>query len=348
MNAFPLDYDMAPEPAQIQAIYEAGFAGTLRDSMGTLQFRGSIPSFYEAFPACRDIGKGKLSTAYKSVLNYEPTYGEWEAQGTGDCVSHGLRNAGMVDYCMDALYGETTYKGRLCTEPQYGERGHRGQGANCGTLANYVSQNGEGGFLVRDKYKSPDGRHSVDLSKYDWRIGHNWGGSGTPDWLNDIAARNKAMRVLKARSLSEARDALYMGFGIFRCSWMSFANKRDQNGFAHRTSKGWAHSEAWTGFDDTDWGHKNYGGGCPLEMNSWGSWNHGPTRLDQMVGSYWMHHKDAQRMINDGSVYIIASVRGYDRRLVYDTDYVQHISDRMEALTYDRDVSSFNFVTSAL
>ena len=317
-------YDMSPDPGQIQEIYDSGFRGTLDDQFGMLRFRGSLPSFYDAFPAAKGVGAGRLSLPYRAALHYDPDFGIYERQTTGDCVSHAVRNAGMLDYCMDAMFGETTYEGRLATEPQYGYRGHRGQGADCARLGEYISPLGPGGLLPRQQYTSADGRHTVDLSVYDSSIGHNWGGSGTPGWLDKIAANNKAARVMKITRMEEMRDASALGFGVFRCHTYAFENVRNEFGFAKRDSrKTWYHAEAIIAFDDTEWCHNRYGGGSPLEQNSWGEWNHGPKRLDQPGGSYWIFPRTAQDMLRRGAYFVVASVRGYNRTLATVREAVQ-------------------------
>lgn len=275
-----------------------------------------MPSFHEAFPGAVDAGKGKLSAPYKIVLAMEPEFGVYEAQTTGDCVSHGVRNAGMLDYCIDAYFGETKYQGRLATENIYGMRGHGGQGADPTRLSIYVGPSGSGGYLVRKRYE--DGGKSVDLSRYNSTIGHNWGTVGTPEWLNAIAAGNKALRVFLVRTVEEARDAIACGFGIGAASNYGFSNRRNEDGLAEQQGS-WAHEQSWVGYDDTDWAHQKYDGGIPLMQNSWGNWNSGPKRHEQPDGSYWIRPQVAASYARGGGLYAFASVRGYQRELVYDT-----------------------------
>src|SRR5690606_33469799 len=158
----PFDiYDHSPiEPAKLEEIYSQGFKGTVYDEAEHAFTQQAAADFYAAFPEAKGTGKGKLSLPYKAVLALEPEFGRYEAQTTGDCVSHSTRNAGMIDYCCDAYFGETSYQGRFATEPIYGYRGHGGQGASCDRLARYVSQEGPGGFLVRKEYEGSGG--SVD------------------------------------------------------------------------------------------------------------------------------------------------------------------------------------------
>lgn len=320
------DYDMMPSPEQIELIYSSGFQGVVETPQDAyMAFRTNVPRFYDAYPQARGLGAGRLSLPFRCVLALEPEFGRYEAQTTGDCVSHATRNGGMVDYCCDAYFGETTYKGRFATENIYGWRGHGGQGASCVKLATYVSPEGPGGYLPRQKYTGSGGQ-SVDLSTYNSRIGHNWGRGGTPDWLNEIAATNKALRVYSCKSIEEARDAVAFGFGISRCSYMGFSNTRNEDGLARRSGR-WSHAESWIGCDDTEWAHDKYGGALFCEQNSWGLWNRGPKRHDQPDGSYWLYPSDSKQMIRDGGVFVIASVRGFERELSYSMEIVEKIQE---------------------
>lgn len=318
LNSFDdLDYDMSPTPEQINEIYSNGFQGVIPDKAAYYSLRGQTERFYNAFPQAIGVGKGKVSLPFKAVLSLEPEFGRYEAQTTGDCVSHNTRNAGMVDYCIDALFGETIYKGRFATENIYGARGHRGQGANCSTLANYVSQNGSGGFLVRGKYTSKDGKNSVDLSVYRSSIGASWGPM-TPSWVNEIASENKALQVYAIKSMEEYRDAIATGFGVSMCSGYGFSSSRNEDGLSEQRGS-WSHAMAHIGCDDTDWAHQKYNGMLGLIQNSWGVFNSGPKRNDQPDGSFWVRPQVVQKLINAGGCFCIASVRGYNRELVYDT-----------------------------
>lgn len=304
-----------PEPHELLAIYDGGFQGTIPDRYTERRMYAALPDFYADYPEAKGRGSGVVCLPFRAALTLEPEFGRYERQTTGDCVSHGTRNAGMLDYCIDALFGETEYKGRLATEPIYGYRGHGGQGASCARLCQYVSQEGPGGFLPRADYSSDGG---VDLSVYDSRIGHNWGPRGTPDAINRLAAQNKALRVYRCTGLEMARDALALGFGLNRCGSAGWSSTRNEDGVSRRRG-GWAHAMAIIGSDDSDAMRQKYDDGLVLIQNSWGMWNSGPKRHDQPDGSYWTDGRHFDRECQSGGVFVIASVRGYNRELVYDT-----------------------------
>jgi hypothetical protein len=307
------------EPDQICDIYDSGFAGVLRDDAWSNYAQSACGGFYGGFDGVAGVGAGKLSMPIRAIMTMagEDFFAKREeAQRQGDCVGKNVRNAGMTDYCSDAYFGETEFLGPLAEENIYGDRGHAGQGANCGRLAMNVSPNGRGGFLVRRKYEDTGGQ-VADLSSYNPRLSSSWGWRGTPEWLQKIASQNKAMRVWKCESLEEARDANYLGYGLVRCGWQGYSRKRDSHGVSPVTTR-WAHAFLIAGCDDTEFAHSNYGGMLFLAAHNWGMWNDGPKRHDQPDGSWWIRGQELKANITAGGVYVVASVRGYNRQLVMD------------------------------
>lgn len=319
------DFDLAPDPGQIELIYRNGLRGALSDPAADQQLLATTETFYGAFPKSEGIGAGRLSAPYKAVLVLDKEFGSCEAQTTGDCVSHATRNAGMVDYCVDALFGETQYLGRFATENIYGGRGHGGQGASCSRLAEYISADGPSGFLVRQKYSAPSG-DAVDLSVYRASIGAGWGRQGTPAWLNEIASANRADRVLRVTTLDEARDAIACGFGLSRCGWWGYQSRRNADGVCEVSGR-WSHAMCVHGFDDSESAHK-YRDGLACYQQSWGDWGTGPKRADQPNGSFWVPGYRLKAEIDAGGVYVIASIRGFDRDAALDlAEEVRNLSD---------------------
>jgi len=311
------DYDSIPSPQDLVNAYSNGFKGVRIDRASYYSMDRVINRVVHDFKDVYKDARGKAHLPYKVVTIKEPQFGRYESQTTGDCVSHATRNSGMLDYCIDTVFGLTEYSGRFATENIYGHRGHGGQGANCSRLASYVGPNGPGGFLVRKKYGS--GRNSVDLSVYNSRTGHNWGRSGTPKWLSEIADDNKALKVYSIKSMDDVITSLSLGYGISFCSSYGFSSKRNEDGVSEQRGS-WAHAMAWIGVDDTDWAHQNYGGPLVLIQNSWGpNWNGGPKRHEQPDGSFWIRASVANKMIRNGAGYAIASVRGFNPVLVLDT-----------------------------
>lgn len=314
-----LDADMACTDdinKVIKGYEDRSIHGSYRDPEGLQRLLADLdmPLFGAAAWELQDTGEGKVSLPYKAAVKFDPEFGKYERQTTGDCVSHSTRNSGTIDYSIDAAMGKSEYRGRLCTENIYGYRGHGGQGASCSRLAGYVSTNGPGGFLTRKKYDD-GGSRSVDLSVYNSRTGHNWGRSGTPEWLNDIAENNKAETISLVSQLEEARDAIANGYGISVCSGYGFSSKRDSLGMARRSGS-WSHAMSWIGCidDHNDEAYKATGGPVFLVQNSWGIWNSGPTRHDQPPGSFWIDYKTATGMLRSRGAWVVSKVKGYQRR----------------------------------
>jgi hypothetical protein len=313
-----LDFDLIGEvdAERIPGLYETGqLSGVYCDPQEISDFVAELssPIFGIAAPELMGTGEGRVSTPYRAIMKYDPDFGRYEPQTTGDCVSHATRNAGMMDYGVDIAAGVTAWRGRFATENIYGARGHGGQGASCARLAKYVhQQHGWGGFLVRKEYCNDRG-DCVDLSKYNSRLGHNWGRRGTPDWLNNFAKGCPAVTVSFVGTIEEARDAIANGYGISVCSGYGFSSRRDSNGVSNPRGR-WAHAMAWIGCDDSDWAHQKFGGPIFLVQNSWGAWNSGPKRHDQPDGSFWIKPGVARNMLSARGSWVISSVVGFKRR----------------------------------
>lgn len=322
-----MDYMTVPTPAELTAIYEAGFKGCgVQPTEDVLTFDyGALPSFYSLFPWAKDIGKGKLCLAYLPVLAYVPDYGTYEAQTRGSCVSHGTRNGGMCDYCADALIGQTQFKGVLCTENIYAWRGHRGCGANCDTLAACVSKQGGSGFLVRGKYGD------VDLTTFSaktesWAASHSRGSS-----VDEVAKQNQSLSVFRCDSPQEERDAHALGFGTNACSGLGFASSTDEYGLAEQRGS-WSHSMARAASNDTTWAHEKYGGITNLTIQSWGKWNriNGMPEGVKVVpgGSFWTR---SHKLFGRYSVYGFADVVGFGRDYA-DSTYTDALVERAKRI----------------
>ena len=217
------------------------------------------PIFGDASKKIKSSGKGKLSTPYKSVLKFDKNpYNE--RQTTGDCVSHGTRNACDVSRAVEIdVNGEhESWIAKGATEAIYGARGWSGEGMSCARAAEFVSK--IGGIVVRKNYPG-----IADFSKYNGNLGAGWGSRGLPDKVMDLANDHQIKTASLVRTIEEARDALANGYGLAVCSNYGFSNKRDKKGISN-VSGSWGHCMAWIACDDT--------GSEPLFLvqNSWGKW----------------------------------------------------------------------------
>jgi hypothetical protein len=283
-------------------MYRGGYSGCIWEPAHFEYMMTSLkhPLFGDASRKIKNSGKGKLSTPYKSVLKFDKNpYNE--RQTTGDCVSHGTRNACDVSRAVEIdIHSEReSWIARGATEGIYGYRGHGGQGMSCSRAAEFVSR--AGGILVRKNYPGV-----IDFSKYNSNIGSGWGVRGVPDGVLDLANDHQIKTVSLLKTVEEARDALANGYGIAVCSGHGFSSTRDKKGFA-RKSGGWAHCMAWIACDDT--------GSEPafLVQNSWGKWNDGghPDWGPIPDGSFLIRAQDAADMLAQQGSYAFSQFDGF-------------------------------------
>lgn len=289
-------------PKELYDSYRKGFSGCLWEPhiFEQLIEKSKYAYFGDGAKKIKGSGKGKLSTPYKSVLKFDKNpYNE--RQTTGDCVSHGTRNAVDVSRAVeiDVEKEKEGWIARGATEAIYGFRGHSGQGMSCARAADFISKTG--GVILRKNYQG-----IADFSKYNANLGTGWGSRGLPDALIDVANDHQVKTVSLIRTIEEARDALANGYGIAVCSNQGFTNKRDKNGIAN-PSGNWAHCMAWIACDDT--------GNEPLFLvqNSWGKWNDGghPEWGPIPDGSFLIRASVAADMLSGNGSYAFSNFDGF-------------------------------------
>lgn len=289
-------------PQEWYTKYRNGYQGAIWNQyefdhlMETLKY----PLFGDASKRITNSGKGKLSIPYKSVFKFDKNpYNE--RQVTGDCVSHGTRNACDVSRAVEIDVGgeREAWIARGATEAIYGARGWSGEGMTGSKAAEFVSK--IGGILIRQNYKGV-----VDLSKYNGMLGAGWGGRGVPDAVLDLANDHQIKTTSLVRTVEEARDALANGYGIAVCSNYGFNSTRDKKGFA-RQSGSWGHCMAWIACDDTN-GDTSF-----LVQNSWGKWNDGghPDWGPIPDGSFLIHSDVAEGMLKQNGSYAFSNFNGF-------------------------------------
>ena len=223
-------------PKELYDMYRGGYSGCRFEQhvYDHLMETSKYPLFGDASKKIKNSGKGKLSTPYKSVLRFEKNpYNE--RQTTGDCVSHGTRNACDITRAVEIDIGNERedWITKGATEAIYGARGFSGEGMSCARAAEFVSK--IGGIVLRKNYPGV-----ADFSKYNGNLGAGWGGRGLPDKVLDLANDHQIKTASLIRTIDEARDALANGYGIAVCSNYGFSNTRDKKGFA-RQSGSWGH-----------------------------------------------------------------------------------------------------------
>ena len=292
-------------PKTILDAYENGLVGSYCDKDELDQLLGELkhPLFSVAAHNLYGTGEGKVSLPFKSLLKFDPGFGPAEAQKTGDCVSHSTRNAVDITRAVEIDNGEAEdFVARGATEGIYGFRGHSGQGMTCGASARFVSTSG--GILIRKKYSF------ADLSKYNVKVGMNWGRPGVPKEVREEASKHQVKTVSMVHTIEAARDAIANGYAISVCSGQGFSSRRDKYGIANPKGS-WAHAMAWIGCDDSK---EVYNETLFLVQNSWGAWNDGPRRLDQPEGSFWIRESVAAKMLRADGAFVFSNVDGFKPR----------------------------------
>lgn len=287
--------------------YKAGFVGSWCDPEDTDKLLGELPHplFGAAAFGLYGSGKGKLALLYKSIQKFDPSFGSYEQQTTGDCVSHSTRAAVDVTRCHEIIGGQREdFVARGATEAIYGSRGHSGEGMSCSTAARFVHQ--IGGILIRKDYGF------VDLSKYNSSIGTRWGRSGVPKEVIQEGQKHQVKTISLINTVEQARDAIANGYALSVCSNSGFSSRRDKYGIA-RKSGSWNHAMCWCAMDDT---REIYNETLFLVQNSWGLWNGGPKRHDQPDGSFWIRESDASTMLSQNGSWVFSDVDGFPPRKV--------------------------------
>jgi hypothetical protein len=297
---------MFKTPSELLKAYKDGFVGSWCDQADVSKLLGELPHplFGTAAYNLTGSGKGKAALTFKSLLKFDPLFGQTENQVQGDCVSHATRNSVDVTRTCEIIGGEKEdFVAKGATEAIYGSRGYGGEGMSCSAAARFVHQSG--GILLRKKYGN------YDLSKYT-NIGGQWGRSGLPTELIKEAQKHQVKTISLINTIDQARDALYNGYSISVCSNSGFSSRRDQYGIAKRSGN-WSHAMAWIAMDDT---HEAHNETLFLVQNSWGIWNNGPKRLDQPEGSFWIRQGDAEEMLSGNGSWVYSDVDGFPPRKV--------------------------------
>jgi hypothetical protein len=294
-------------PKSLLEAYGSGFTGAFCDKRDLDKLLGQLPHplFSVAADNLAGTGEGKISLPFKCLMKFEPNFGSYERQETGDCVSHATRNAVDVSRAVEIFNGDKEdFILRSATEGIYGSRGFTGQGMTCSQAARFVST--QGGILLRKKYDF------ADLTQYNPQVGMNWGGRGVPQSVITEASKHQVKTVSLIHSVEAARDALANGYAISVCSDQGFSSTRDKNGIAAAQGN-WGHAMAWIGCDDS---REIFNEILFLVQNSWGLWNNGPKRLGQPDGSFWIRESVARRMLAQDGSFVFSNVDGFEARKV--------------------------------
>jgi len=255
-----LRFPKNPTPAQLLKMYQEGLPGADVDLADTDRLLGELP--HPLFGPCAATlagsGEGKLSMPYLSLERFDPKIFSDEKQTTGDCTSHGCRNAHAITQAVEIhIKREPESYDRSACEAIYGYRGHGGKGMSPSAASRFVNKYG---MLKRAKYGA------VDLRVYNASYGINWGRHGIPQAILDACAKHPVRTISLVTSVEEARDAAANGYGMHIGSNQGFSSRRDSDGFC-RASGSWSHDMGVGGCDFRSGKRHGF-----LIINSWGKW----------------------------------------------------------------------------
>lgn len=310
-------------PRQIEAAYAAGLPGWQynQETMDDLWSDRIVRSVGMDAPHLKGVGKGQKAFLWRSRELFDPGAFGHEAQTTGDCVSHGVRNDYDTVRCVEIHIKNEPEKFflRTATEPPYGARGHSGQGMDPARATRFAH---DYGMMFRQKYAS------VDLSKYNSRIGTNWGRNGVPADVKEECSKHGIGKWIAPTSVDEAKDLLYSGYAIHSGQQFGVKNKSDKNGIAIQGSS-WNHDMATVGYDDT---REVYPDCVFLVANSWGVWNVCPSvwPIDRYgewpIGSFWVRESlYAKYFVGNRSIFAFCDVEGVPQKKLPDYGDLDHV-----------------------
>lgn len=315
----PPDEPLFDSPEELVRAYEAGgFQGYQPSERDKQDYLESNP--IRAFKS-PSSGAAKRALLWGYTLSLDPgAYSE--RQTVGDCVTHGSRGARDLTRAVSLLVNGDPYSWhrRTATEPTYGARGHGGEGMSPARASKFER---DVGFAAREQFPNV-----VDLSKYDGHLGARWGRQGgTPSAVQDICRRSKVGSITLIRTVEDARDALYNGYGMHSGQSAAWSSKPNSQNIHGRSSPGWAHDMATVGMDFT---REHWPFDVFFIANSWGRWNtpvpNWPADYPpQPAGFIVTRAEDWAVCVTGGDCWVYSDVQGYPPRELPDLGSIGRI-----------------------
>lgn len=251
------------------------------------------------------LGEGKLTATWLHVERLWPGCWPGPPQDRGDCVSWAVNRAALTTMSCEILDGkpdeasgkiegqpEVSPEGVancvLSSEASYWWRGWSGEGWTCSGAAKAMMN--DCGLWLRKPYPEI----GLDLTRYDGKTAGKWGATRPPEQVRNIGREHLVRTATFLKNVTEIRDYLAAGYGVFFCSSLAWRKERDEFGFAKvDPSNSWAHAQAAIGWDERPEVVRKYGEPLCAIANSWGSnWQRGGrnvmgTDLYIPHGCYW-------------------------------------------------------------
>lgn len=304
-----IDLPASPSPTDLLDAYSDGLPGAPADPVFHDQMLedGIIQEFGDVGSSIKDLHKSRPRVLlFRYLRDCDPTAYSDESQTTGDCTSHGSRNAVDTTRATEIASGQAEeFVARGATEYIYAGRGFRGQGMNPGHATKILVE----GQLLRLDYSDQGG---PDLRTYNSRTGSSH--SKIPEAWKAIAKNElSANRFVAPRTLEDALDCMAGGFGGHAGSMFGTSRETGSDGLNLKTDS-WSH----------DMGHAGYDLTCevwpePVVFipNSWGKWNKRNPRWDESVMGPWIDGMIVcpvdvfeKHIVRAGEIYYMVEIEG--------------------------------------
>lgn len=293
-------------PYELFRAYEDGLQGYIFDPRAKDEFLSAQKYQYFSEPNIKGSGIGKRALLWQYAKKLDDRCFT-ERQTTGDCVSHGSRNARDISRAVEILVKREPEDWFQigATEPTYGARGHGGEGMSPARASQFER---DVGFLARTHYEGV-----VDLTKYNSSIGSRWGSGGVPENVKALCRKNKVGVISNVRSQADLMDAMFNGYAAHSGQYAAWTPGSNAKGIHGRAAGGWNHDMAVVGYDDT----KEF---FPFRVwaiaNSWGPWNQKPSAWpkeygDWVPGMILTSADDFDVCVSNGDCWVYGSIDGY-------------------------------------
>lgn len=248
--------------SDILKLYDDGLQGWIDSARDRVLWQESQPRPVYSEPNNVNSSEGKKACLWAYARKLDPL-SFTEVQTTGDCVSHGSRNARDCTRATAICIGgaHASFVSRSATEPTYGARGSGGQGMAPARASMFERDHG---YMLRKKV----GKY--DLSKYDGSLGAGWGSSGVPKEILDECVTHKVGIIRQITTVRDALDCLANGYALHTGQYAKWSSTPNKQNIHPRLPGGWNHDMAAVGMDCT---RAFWPFDVVMVMNSWGAWN---------------------------------------------------------------------------
>jgi hypothetical protein len=242
----------------------------------------------------------------------------WDQGKVGTCVSFGYGRGCNDCLLLSAARGDIDKpESTVATEPIYaGSRVEvgRGQITGDGSVGAWAAEwLQKWGVLLRKKY------NSYDLTSYSESRSREWGRSGVPNELENLAKQFPVKTVTACNTFAEAWDAIGSGYPVAVCSNQGFTTSLDSDGFCSAQGN-WGHCMLFRGRVIAKKGSRNVR--ALICQNSWGNYlNSNGSFVDSSgktyelpEGSFCVEESTAHRMLSQDDSHALSDVQGFPKR----------------------------------